>query len=424
MQVAVVGGGAIGVCTAYFLAAAGHEVIVLERFGNVAQETSFGDAGIVSPGSASPWAMPGMPKKFLSALFKSESPVLVTNKLDARLWRWVRQWLDECELDRYRVNGERMQRLAQYSRQLLQQMREFHELQYEHTHGVMQLFRTQQEFRIAQPALDLLAESGIQHKLIDPDEARQIEPALAMHTTLFSALHFPQDETGNCPLFTRQLKNIAQAAGVEFHFNSTVEALQPDANGISFVINGSSFHADAMVVAAGIDSMKLLEPLGIDLPVYPVKTYSGTAAIKDFDCAPLSAVMDETYKVAIARLGSRIRIAGMAELGSTDMEMHETALRTLVKVGEDWFPGAANYNAANFWCGIQPTLPDGPPMIGATPVKNLYINIGHGSCGWTMAVGAGKILSDLLSGREPDIDTEGLGYWRSRLDRRELKKAA
>ncbi|MDQ9170580.1 D-amino acid dehydrogenase [Oxalobacteraceae bacterium R-40] len=423
MQVAVIGGGVIGVCTAYFLAAAGHEVVVLERYGNVAQETSFGDSGIVSPGNTLPWAMPGMPKKLLSSLFKSESPVLLKNKLDPKLWRWVRQWLDECELDRFLLNGERMQRLALYSRQLLQQLREYHELQYEQTQGVMQLFRTQQDLRIAQPALDLLAESGIQHKLIEPDDARGIEPALASHTTLFAALHLPQDEAGNCPLFTRQLKNIAQAAGVEFHFNSTVEALKPDENGISFLIGDRIFHADAVVVAAGIDSLKLLEPLGIDLPVYPVKAYSGTATIRDFEQAPLAAVMDETYKVAITRLGSRIRVAGTAELGSPDMAMHETALRTLVKVGQDWFPGAANYNGSNFWCGIQPTLPDGPPLIGATPVRNLYINIGHGSCGWTMAAGSGKILSDLLSGAEPDIDLDGLSYWRYYRARGDLKAA-
>ncbi len=423
MQVAVIGGGVIGVCTAYFLAAAGHEVVVLERSGNVAQETSFGDAGLVSPGNTSPWAMPGMPKKLLSSLFKSESPVLLKKTFDPKLWRWLRQWLDECELERYRTNGERMQRLAGYSRQLLQQLREYHELQYEQTRGVMQLFRNQQELRLAQPAIDLLAESEIRHKLVDPDEARQIEPALAMHTPLFSALHLPQDEAGNCPLFTRQLKNIAQAAGVEFHFNSAVQALQPDGNGISFLVDGRSLHADAVVVAAGIDSLKLLEPLGIGLPVYPVKAYSGTAMIKNFDRAPVASVMDETYKVAVTRLGSRIRIAGTAELGSSDMEMHEAALRTLVKVGEDWFPGAANYNASTFWCGIQPTLPDGPPLIGATPVRNLYVNIGHGSWGWTMAVGSGKILSDLLSGSEPDINTNGLGYWRYRLAGSDLKAA-
>lgn len=423
MQVAVIGGGAVGVCTAYFLAAAGHEVIVLERHGNVAQETSFGDAGIVSPGNTFPWAMPGMPKKIFSSLFKAESPVLLTKKLDPKLWRWVRQWLDECELDRYRVNGERMHRLAQYSRQLLQQLREYHELQYEQTQGVMQLFRSQHELRLAQPALELLAESAIPHKLIEPDEARQIEPSLAAHTPLFAALHLPQDEAGNCPLFTRHLRAIVQAAGVEFHFNSKVESLQPEDKGISFRIDGRSFHADAVVLAAGIDSLKLLEPLGVELPVYPVKAYSGTASIRNFDCAPLAAVMDEAYKVAITRLGSRIRIAGTAELGSTDMELHETALRTLVKVGQDWFPGAANYNASNFWCGIQPTLPDGPPMIGATPIRGLYINIGHGSWGWTMAVGSGKILSDLLSGSAPDIDTEGLGYWRSRNAGSDLKAA-
>jgi D-amino-acid dehydrogenase len=408
MQVAVIGGGVIGVCTAYFLAAAGHEVVVIERYGNVAQETSFGNAGIIAPGYSTPWAAPGMPKKILSYLFKREAPVLFKPSMDPALWRWIRLWLTECELERYRVNKARMQRVAFYSRDIMQKLREHYELDYEQTKGVLQLFRSGREFQMAQPAIELLAANDIPHRLVDADAARLIEPALAMHTPLAAGLYLPQDEAGNCPLFTRQLKAIAQSMGVEFHFNSTVTAISSEGNRVSMRIDERTFSADAVVIAAGVDSTQLLEPLGIRIPLYPVKGYSATAFVKNFDQAPLAALMDESYKVAITRMGSRIRVAGTAELGSRTLDLRAAALRTLVKVGEDWFPDAANYSTATFWCGARPMLPDGPPLLGATPVRNVFINLGHGSTGWAMAAGSGKLVSDLVSGDTPDIDMDGL----------------
>lgn len=408
MQVAVIGGGVIGVCTAYFLAAAGHEVVVVERYGNVAQETSFGNAGVVSPGYVTPWAAPGMPRKILSYLFKSESPVLLKPAMNRELWRWAKLWLRECELDRYRINRTRMQRVATYSRDLLQQLREHYALEYEQTVGVLQLFRSQRDLELAQPMIDLLAQNGLTHRMLNPEEARQVEPALSAQTSMAAALHLPRDESGNCPLFTRQLRHIAESMGVVFHFNSSVSAISSDGRRVSMDIGEHVFSADAVVIAAGIGSMRLLEPLGIRLPLYPVKGYSATAVIKDFEHAPLSALIDETYAVAITRMGNRVRIAGVADLSSRGSELHEAALRTLVKVGDDWFPNAANYHNATYWTGLQPMLPDAVPLLGATPVQNVFINIGHGSAGWAMATGSGKILSDLISGSTPDIDLSGL----------------
>ena len=407
-QVAVIGGGVIGVCTAYFLAEAGHEVVLIERYGNVAEQASFGNAGVVAPGYVTPWAAPGMPKKILSYLFKSEAPVLLKPTMDRALWRWVRLWLSECELSRYRINKERMQRIAIYSRDILHQLREHYRLEYEQTQGYLQLFRTQQDLQLAEPALTLLAENGVPHRILEAEAAYQIEPALSKNTALAGAVYLPQDESGNCPLFTKQLKTVAQTIGVEFHFGSTVHNIEPIDNRIKFQIDDRNFSADAVVVAAGIDSAQLLAPLGIQVPLYPIKGYAATAAIRNFDDAPLAALMDESYKVAITRLGSRIRIAGMAELGSRTKVLHQAALRTLIKVGNDWFPDATNYNTASFWCGVRPMLPDGPPLLGATPMKNLYINIGHGSTGWAMAAGSGKILADIVSGNTPDIDMDGL----------------
>jgi D-amino-acid dehydrogenase len=408
MQVAVIGGGVIGVCTAYFLAAAGHDVVVVERYGNVAQETSFGSAGLIAPGYVTPWAAPGMPRKILSYLFKSESPVLLKPAMNRALWRWARMWLKECELERYKINRTRMQRVASYSREILQKVREHYQLDYEQTAGVLQLFRSRRDLELAQPAIDLLAENGLAHRMVEPDEARLIEPALSFHTQLAAALHLPQDESGNCPLFTRQLRQISESIGVQFHFNSAVSAIASEGRRVSIHIDERTFSADAVVIAAGFDSVQLLEPLGIRIPLYPVKGYSATAFIKNFDQAPMSALIDESYKVAIARMGSRVRIAGIADLGSRGPDLREAALRTLVKVGDDWFPNAANYHNATYWSGLRPTLPDATPLLGATPVNNVFINIGHGSAGWAMAAGSGKILSDLVSGHAPDIDMDGL----------------
>jgi D-amino-acid dehydrogenase len=408
MQVAVVGGGVHGVCTAYFLAAAGHEVVVLERYGNVAQETSFGNAGMVAPGHAAPWAAPGMPGKILSYLWKPEAPVLIKAKFDLALWRWIRKWLDECKLERYLINKARMQRLASYSQAVLGQLREQYSLEYEQTRGVLQLFRGERDIQMAQPALEWLQECGMEHRLMDADAVRAQEPALSSETPLAGGLYLPRDESGNCPLFTRQLKKVAQDMGVGFHFNSLVEGIAPQGRRIGFRIGDQEFSADALVLTAGSESQRLLRGAGIVLPFYPVKGYCGTAVIKDFEAAPNAALMDETYKVAITRMGNRIRIAGAAELGSRNLDFDEAALRTLIKVGEDWFPRATNFNSATFWCGTRPMLPDGVPLLGATPVANLFINIGDGASGWAMAAGAGKVLADLVSGQPPEIDIDGL----------------
>jgi len=407
-QIAVVGGGVVGVCTAYFLALAGHEVVVIERHQNVAQEASFANAGIIAPGYAAPWAAPGMPRKLLSYLFRSEAPAIVKPNFDRAMWRWVRQWMDECELGRYRINKDRMQRIAFYSRDILRGLREQYQLEYEQTQGVLQLFRTAEDRALAEPALALLAENGVPHQMLDADGARAIEPSLSSHTPLAGAVYLPQDEAGNCPLFAKQLKQIAISMGVQFHFDSTVHAIETDSRGVALRIDDGRFAADAVIVAAGLESARLLRPLGLDVPLYPGKGFSATTQIKDFERAPVAALLDESYKVAITRLGNRIRIAGTAEVGARATELHERALRTLVKVGSDWFPDAANYGKANFWSAAQPMLPDGAPLLGATPVPNVYINIGHGSTGWTMAAGSGKVVSDIVSGQAPDIDMDGL----------------
>jgi D-amino-acid dehydrogenase len=414
-QVAVIGGGVIGVCSAYFLAQAGHQVVVIERRGNVAEESSHGNAGLSGPASIGPWAAPGMPKQLLSMLFKATGPAILRPTLDPVLWRWLKQWRSECELERFRINHARMQRIATYSSALLCQLAHQHELDFEQTRGYLQLFRDEQSLKLAAPALALLAEQGVTHRMLDADAACQVEPALVRSTQIgriAGALQLPHDASGNCALFTKQLKLITQAMGVQFRFGSAVTAIEPARSGVALRLQEDGFEknfsADAVVLAAGVDSAALLQALGIRIPLYPVKSYCATVPIKNLDAAPLAAIMDESYKVTLTRMGHRIRLAGTIELGSKASVLHGSAQRTLRMVGADWFPDAANFNRANFWSGMLPMLPDGAPLLSATPINNLYINLGHGSTGWAMALGSGKVLADMVSGRPAEIDLEGL----------------
>lgn len=406
-QVIVIGGGIVGLCSAYFLAMAGQQVAVLERRANVAEESSFANGGIISTGSG-PWAVPDLPQKLLSFLLKPESPVMLRVGANRELWRWLQQWLNECELARYRNNAIRMQRLTRYSQQLLHQLIAHYQLDYERSSGVLQLLRSERDLTLNAPIRALLAEQGIPHQLLDATAARALEPALCADTPLRAALHLPDDEAGNCALFTKHLRPIAQDAGVTFHFDATVEAIQPQSQGIALQVDGAQIHADAVVLAAGTVSTTLLSQLQIKLPVYPVRGYSITVPIRDFDRAPQAALIDEAYKVAFTRLGNRLRISGVAALGRERANANTRALHTLQKLALDWFPGAAQYHSAVLWQGTQPMLPDGAPILGATPIKNLYLNLGHGAHGWAMAPGCGKILADLISQRTPDIDMEGL----------------
>lgn len=415
MQVAVIGGGVAGVSTAYFLALAGHEVVVIERQSNVAEGASFGNAGTASPTHALPWAAPDMRKKLLSMILKAQGPIFIKRRWNRPLWRWARRWIAECEFERHHINAERTYRLGVYSQHVMENLRQHLPFEYERTQGFLQLYRSSAERDVAAPLHAMLAEREIPHRVIDAEQAYLIEPALARSTGLAGALHLPQDDAGNCPLFCKQLRSAAQAIGVSFHFSTEVTAIEPPdigRAGLVLKVADDRFAVDAAVVAAGAGSHHLLEPLGIRLPFFPVRTYAATTSIRNFDDAPLASLADAASRIAITRIGTRVRLAGLAEVGMRSDDHHKGAIRTLLKVGQDWFPDAANYNAATIWSAVLPTLPDGPPVLGPTPVRNLYLNIGHGTASWGLAAGAGHILADMISGLQPDIDTEGLGMRR------------
>lgn len=431
MHVIVIGAGAIGVCSAWYLRQAGFAVTVLERRAAPAQEASFGNAGVIAPGYVTPWAAPGMPGKILRGLFQRESPVLFRPSADPAMWRWIARWLRECDGERYRANKLRMQRLAFYSRTCLHQLRAQLEIEYEQSRGYLQLFRTQRDLDLAAPALALLRESKVPHQLVDAAGCRRIEPGLTEDTPLAGGLHLPEDESGNCPMFVRRLHQHAEAAGVQFRFQTDVARLRTGtANGAGALTvelaptrRGAApetLTADRVLLAAGANSAALLRPLGLRVPLYPVKGYSATVMVRDELQAPLGALMDESFKVAITRMGNRLRVAGTAELGSRRLDLRPAALNTLIKVARDWFPVAGHYQEATLWAGARPMLPDGPPLIGATRVPGLFLNLGHGSTGWAMSCGSGKIAADQIAasaglGDGPDIDMEGLTPARYRL---------
>ena len=409
MHVVVIGAGIIGVTTAHALRSQGFDVTVFDRNPGVAQEASFANAGVISTAYAGPWAQPGMPGRMLASLWRTHSPIVFRPTIDPAQWRWLLRFLGECRLQRFRVNKQRMQRLAIYSRDVLHELRQRLDLDYEQTQGWLQLFRAEADLRRAQPSIEMLKQNGISHQLLDAGQCRAREPALADGTELAAALYLPDEEVGNCAYFARRIKDIAAADGVGFRFGATVKRLTVHADRVTEVrTDAGAVAADAVVIAAGADSARLLRGTGLRVPVYPVKGYSLTAPITRHEHAPRLSMMDEAYKVAITRLGNRLRIAGTAELGNRRLLVRDAALGTLLEVARGWFPGAANYAQARPWVGARPMLPDGPPLLGATPLANLYLNVGHGSTGWAMACGSARIVADIVAGRKPEIDLEGL----------------
>lgn len=417
MRIAVIGAGIIGITTAYELALDGHEVTVIERRGAAAEETSFANAGIVAPGYVSPWAAPGMPGQVLALLFRQHSPVRLSLPLSGQELAWMWKWLGACRLETYLANRARLQRLAAYSRERLHAITEGRQLEYERSEGYMVLLRSEKDRQLIQPGLQVLRESGVAFREIDADEARHIEPALNPDTRFLGALHLPGDEAANCRQFALLLKNEAQALGVNFAFNTTVVKLDRAQPATLFIAGQQqAYDFDAVVVCAGLDSVALLAPLDLNIPMVAVHGYSISAPIREPLNAPRSALMDERYKVAISRLGNRIRVAGGAEIGGAPDRYRETSISTLYKVLQDWFPGAAQLSNVNGsvqrWKGARPMLPDGPPVIGPSGRTSLWLNLGHGASGWALSCGSARALADLMGGKSPEIDMEGLGIGR------------
>lgn len=418
MRVGIVGAGIVGVATAYELAAQGHEVIVFERRASVATETSFANAGVVAPGYVTPWAAPGMPWKVMRHLFGRHAPVRFggANALAQLPWMW--RWLRACRAPVYAANRGAMQRLAQFSRSRLLELTRTLNLDYEQMPGYVVLLRSARDLATAQPGLALLRELGVAHDVVDAPRARLIEPALNPATPLHAAIHLPQDGVGNCRQFAHLLKGHAQRLGARFRFDADVHLIEPGAPPLVRTADGHPHPFDAVVVCAGVQANALLRGIGVKLPLAPVHGYSVTAPLRRVDGhltnAPRAALMDERFKVAISRLGQRVRVAGSAEIGGHLGQLADKPLATLYRVLDDWFPGAASAREAQAWKGARPMLPDGPPVLGDSGAPGVLLNLGHGSSGWALACGSALVIAERLAGREAPIDMANLTLARLR----------
>jgi len=417
LKIIVLGSGVVGTTSAYFLAKAGHEVTVIERQAGAGLETSFANAGEVSPGMAAPWAAPGIPLRALAWLFMRHSPLVVRPRLDPAMWRWMARMLANCNVHSYEINKTRMVRLAEYSRDCLVALRADTGIAYdERSKGTLQVFRDQRQVDDAAHDIAVLERYGVPYALLDVAACEQAEPALArVRGRILGGLRLPGDETGDCFKFTQALAAMAAQLGVQFRNGVEIGALTAEGGTVTAVQTAQGeFRADAFVMAMGSYSPLLLRPLGVRIPVYPVKGYSITMPIVDAAGAPESTVMDETYKVGITRLGQRIRVGGTAELTGYDTRLREARRAPLVRAVSDLFPHGGDLAQATFWCGLRPMTPDGTPVIGTTPYRNLFLNTGHGTLGWTMSCGSARVLADIVSGRRPEISLDGLQMERYR----------
>lgn len=426
MRVLVLGSGVIGTASAYYLARQGFEVVVVDRQDGPAMETSFANAGQVSPGYASPWAAPGIPLKAIKWLLQKHAPLAIKATGDIDQYLWMAQMLRNCTASRYAVNKERMVRLSEYSRDCLDELRLETGIAYEgRSLGTTQLFRTQAQLDNAAKDIAVLQQSGVPYEVLDRAGIARVEPALAAVTDkLAGALRLPNDQTGDCQVFTSKLAEMAKALGVEFRFGQNIQRIDAVGDRVNGVwIDGKLETADRYVLALGSYSPQLLKPLGIRAPVYPLKGYSLTVPITNAEMAPTSTILDETYKVAITRFDNRIRVGGMAEIAGFDLSLNPKRRATLEMITADLYPQGGDLALAEFWTGLRPATPDGTPIVGATGLRNLFLNTGHGTLGWTMACGSGRLLADLIGNKRPQISAEGLDISRYSGKTRELETA-
>ena len=411
MKVLILGAGVIGTTSAYYLAKAGHEVTVIDRQPGPALETSFGNAGELSYGYASPWAGPDIPMKAIKWLTMVDGPLVIRPMLDPRMWIWGMRLLANCTERAYAVNKSRMVRLAEYSNERMVELRGLNGLNFDgRERGTLQLFRTQKQLDHIHGDVEVLKQYGVRYEVLDPKGCIAAEPGLATSTVPFvGALRLPDDDTGDCKMFTEGMAKLATDAGVTFQFGVKIDGIEANAESITGVATSAGrLTADAYIGAMGSYTPLLVAPLGIRLPVYPIKGYSLTVPITDESVAPVSTVMDETYKVATTRFENRIRVGGTAEIAGWDMTLRPHRRGPLDRSLRELFPTAGDLSKAAFWCGLRPMTPDGTPVIGRAKFKNFYLSTGHGTLGWTMAAGSGQVLADLVSGKKPDIDTSDL----------------
>jgi len=411
VRTVVLGAGVVGTTTAYFLAEAGHDVTVIERQSGAGQETSFANGAQISACHAKPWAGPGVPWQSLRWMFSPDAPLLFKPlRWDPALWKWGLKFLANCTPERLRVNMDRTLRVALYSRDVLKALRQRTNIQYHHLDvGILHIYRTPEEFEEGRKNAIQLQEFGLPQDILTPEQCVKLEPALAGVGDLAGGLFSPGDESGDAQAFTVAISELARAKGVDFHFSEHVQALETSGNTVARVrTDRNTYTPDAVVLALGSYSPIIARDLNLSLPIYPAKGYSITVALDDPTAAPTISITDETRYMVFSRLGNRLRVAGTAELAGWNTDLDPRRIEPLIRNAKALFPKASAYTDVNAWTGLRPTTPDSVPIIGKTPYTNLYLNTGHGTLGWTMACGSARIVTDMISGRKPEIDLHGL----------------
>lgn len=415
MRVCVLGAGVVGLTSAYYLAKKGFSVTVIDRQSGPALETSFANAGQISPGYSAPWAAPGIPFKAMKWLLQKHAPLKVSPKPEMEKIEWIGKMLGQCTTSAYSTNKSRMMSLAEYSRDQFITLRKELGIQYDDRQGgTLQLFRTDKQVDASQKDIKVLKELAVPHQVLSARQCIEVEPGLApVEHKLKGGLRLTGDETGDCFQFCQKLHQVCLDLGVEFRFGVSVTGLKISSGKVTGVMTGAdSISFDQVLVCLGSYSTEMLRAVGIEVPVYPVKGYSLTVPIIDEKYAPVSTVMDETYKVAVTRLGNRIRAAGTAELTGFNLSLPKSRTMTIDHVVSDLFGQSCNLSDAEYWTGLRPMTPDGTPIIGSTKVSGLYLNTGHGTLGWTMSCGSGRVVADIMSEQQADLNVTELAVAR------------
>ncbi len=417
MQILVLGAGIVGIATAYELIRDGHDVAVIDRQPGPAREASYANGGQISANHATPWATPSAPLTALRSLGRTDAPLLYHMRLDPALWRWTAQFLRNCTRIRMMTNIERALRVAVYSRRRLQAVRQATAIHYdEREEGILHIFRDHREFERALPQVEPMNRLGCTRRIVDAAECVAIEPALEPRRQhLVGGIVSPDDETGDAHLFGQRLADHCTAEGARFSYATTIERVIVEHGRVAAVeTDHGRFAADAVVIALGSHTPRLLRPLGLRVPIYPAKGYSVTLSVNGTGLAPTVGLIDDEVKMVYARLGDRLRVAGTAEFTGYDETVSRPRAQFLLDRALELFPGSCDPTPVDIWTGLRPSTPDGVPVIGATSIDGLFLNCGHGTLGWTMACGSARLIADIIAGRTPEVDIDGLGMERFR----------
>ena len=408
MRIVILGAGVVGVCTAWYLARDGHEVVVLDRNPEAGAEATWGNAGLIAPSQAYSMASPRIWRMVRQSVFTKSGPLKFRMPPERALVPWMLKFLPHCTGAKARELTRKKFLLSMHS------LAEFHEIVAQtgirfndHISGSTNIFRDDATLRSAWEASEVLREEGLELERLDRDALVGVEPCLGnLGDQLTGGLRSRIDWTGDPALFTRRLLQWLQDKhGVTPLFGKKINALHVDAGRIRHVeVEGGTCSGDAFVLALGSHSAELARTVGVRLPIYPVKGYSVTAPIGTADPRMTGSIIDSSRRLALTRIGSSIRVTFKAEFVGHDATIDRSVFRLPLEYLRGLFPGSLDYDAAHYWSGFRPMTPSGLPIIGRTSYENLYLNTGHGHLGWTMGPGTGKLLSDLIAGREPDLD--------------------